>query len=76
MTWNFCPWCGHRLYQHDGEGCTHTDQVTRDCEVPDCAKKPWTVPVNKAPLGGGHAHWELIPCDCTRAHPFLAEAAG
>ena len=25
MTWNFCPFCGHRLYQHGSEGCEHVD---------------------------------------------------
>jgi hypothetical protein len=24
MKWNFCPWCGHRIYQHSISGCTHT----------------------------------------------------
>jgi hypothetical protein len=24
-TWNFCPFCGHRLYQHGSEGCEHVD---------------------------------------------------
>jgi hypothetical protein len=27
MKWNFCPYCGHRTYQHTTEGCTHVTQT-------------------------------------------------
>jgi hypothetical protein len=59
-TWNFCPWCGHRLYQHNGEGCTHKDWEKREGEG---ALQRQMVSV-------------AVPCDCTRAHPFLVETAG
>jgi hypothetical protein len=25
MVWNFCPFCGHRIYQHGLHGCEHVD---------------------------------------------------
>jgi hypothetical protein len=27
MIWNFCPGCGHRIYQHGSDGCQHVDQI-------------------------------------------------
>ena len=27
MQVNFCPECGHRVYQHDAKGCVHKTQV-------------------------------------------------
>lgn len=24
-AWNFCPICGHRIYQHDSGGCSHVE---------------------------------------------------
>jgi hypothetical protein len=30
MSWNFCPWCGHRLYQHNDGGCLHVDIIHGD----------------------------------------------
>jgi hypothetical protein len=27
MMWIFCPWCGHRIYQHSEGGCQHVDLV-------------------------------------------------
>jgi hypothetical protein len=27
MTWNFCPHCGHRIYQHGEDGCLHVETV-------------------------------------------------
>lgn len=27
MKWNYCPFCGHRVYHHGGDGCGHREQV-------------------------------------------------
>lgn len=65
MSPNFCPHCGHRVYQHDHQGCQHYELVLRDCTDPDC--KP-DVLVTK---GGTHAHQVPEKCDCTTPHPLL-----
>jgi hypothetical protein len=45
MAWNFCPWCGHRVYQHNIKGCTHVDavwveQTAKTVRQPCDCKKP------------------------------------
>lgn len=40
MQWNFCPFCGHRTYQHDGTRCTHTTQVHHIVRV---TSEGWTL---------------------------------
>jgi hypothetical protein len=30
MTWNCCPWCSHRVYQHNDKGCLHVDHIPLD----------------------------------------------
>lgn len=35
MTWNFCPSCGHRIYQHDTYGCTHETQQHHIIRITD-----------------------------------------
>jgi hypothetical protein len=27
LGWNFCPYCGHRRYQHGRKGCEHVETV-------------------------------------------------
>jgi hypothetical protein len=60
MAWNFCPECGHRIYRHNADGCTHVEDVVMPCYDGGCE------------LGAGlHGHSEPVLCDCTRGHPFL-----
>lgn len=69
-TWHFCPWCGHRLYQHNKEGCLHIDVVLRDCTDPNCTPNVILSP------GAKHAHEQPDRCDCKHPHPmFLAGAS-
>ena len=27
--WNFCPFCGHRIYAHDANGCCYVIDIVR-----------------------------------------------
>ncbi|HUH72467.1 MAG TPA: hypothetical protein VLZ05_28670 [Mycobacterium sp.] len=56
MTWNFCPECGHPVYQHNGEGCQHVDEALKACEDAECEQR------------GEHVHLVPEKCDCTWAH--------
>lgn len=49
--WEYCPFCGHLIYQHDGNGCTHTEVQ---------ADPVWL----QTPQG---REWSAThgPCDCT-----------
>jgi hypothetical protein len=49
MDWNFCPVCGHRIYQHQGPatftgkwdgGCTHVETTGHVLKV---TKTGWTI---------------------------------
>lgn len=46
MKWNYCPECGHRVYQHGPGGCQHTE-VNEDGHVVRIANKDgqpnWTL---------------------------------
>jgi hypothetical protein len=38
MNWNYCPNCGHRIYQHnDGDGCIHETQIHHIIRVHEAA---------------------------------------
>ena len=34
MRWNFCPICGHRVYQHGSRGCTVLETHLMEGEPP------------------------------------------
>lgn len=59
MTWNYCPECGHRVYQHDAGGCTHYDLEDVACADPQCDVDTST---------------KRIVCDCKVPHPILMHA--
>jgi hypothetical protein len=67
MSWNFCPWCGHRTYQHNDEGCLHAEIMLKECEDPECH------PANIVVVDGTHAHDVPVQCDCKHPHPQLME---
>ena len=63
-TWNFCPYCGHRIFQHNGEGCTHTEMLESYVHVVNEEGKPENRRVTE----------EVLPCDCKQPHPLIAQA--
>ena len=66
MTWNFCPWCSHRIYQHDGTGCTFLyHDLYVPCKNPQCE--------DRSP---GHGHVVDKQCDCKRPHQLMTEGIG
>lgn len=34
-TWNYCPICGHRIYQHSNKGCRHIETTGHIVRVGD-----------------------------------------
>ena len=60
MSWNFCPWCGHRVYQHGDKGCQHITQVNRPCSDPQCGDSTWDHDCD--------ADYIRTPCDCTKPY--------
>jgi hypothetical protein len=69
MAWSFCPWCAHRIYQHNDAGCTHLVEVLKECADPEC--KPDVIVTE----GGGHAHTGYEKCDCKRPYSLLLEGS-
>jgi hypothetical protein len=67
-SWSFCPWCGHRLYQHNAEGCLHVEVVLRECTDEHCQAD-----VIVTGEGGTHAHETPEQCDCKHGNPLLKE---
>jgi len=65
MTWNFCPWCSHRTYQHNDKGCEHVDRPYRPCTDPECT--------DREPNRHEHGHYVDEPCDCKHGHPLLVQ---
>jgi hypothetical protein len=65
LTWAFCPWCGHLIYQHNAQGCAHLTSTLQSCADADC--KPDVLVTE----GGHHAHTVPVKCDCRRTHTLL-----
>lgn len=63
MSWNFCPWCGHRVYQHCSTGCLHVEHPYRACADTACP--------DFNPSSHPHGHDVEEPCDCRVAHSLL-----
>jgi hypothetical protein len=60
MAPNFCAECGHRLYQHNGAGCTHSDITHVNGVLSD----------NKV------ENLREDRCGCTVPHPLITAASG
>jgi hypothetical protein len=54
--WNFCPWCGHRTYQHGAISCEHKDQKRVYCPDPQCGDSTWDHDCEDAIVD--------VPCEC------------
>lgn len=63
MRWNFCPWCAHRIYQHNAEGCLHVDLRDVPCSDPQCGDSTWDHECDM--------RTERITCDCKHPHALL-----
>jgi hypothetical protein len=58
MAPNFCSNCGHRIYQHNADGCEHVDITEAEGEGP-LQRQMVTV---------------RTPCDCKQPHPLMIGA--
>ena len=64
MSWNYCPWCSHRIYQHNDAGCTWIE--VRPAPVDALWAQTPQAKINPPkPIE--------VPCDCTHPHPLLIE---
>jgi hypothetical protein len=71
VSWNFCPWCGHRTFKHTSSGCIESEERLVECTDPAC--NPTDVLLTP---GAKHGHMRPIPCECKHPYSQMMEQAG